>query len=442
MASRTTRAGALAVGLALVLAAPPALGAPASVWEPAQDVRGVQTGQQPFVVAGASADGTLVTAWFDPAAGLLRATRPVGGDWSAPEALPVDHVTGLEAVAVRPDGGVQVAYTYDPPSAGPEHRVQVWRADGSVGAVGLTNASDDVALSADGEGDVVAERVGSYDPDEGFDRLLHYSDGEGSGDRWERLPKLGADPRDVFVPGPGESVWAAGYDQSDGVLRVRRWTPRTSRWRVEWARDYPSGHLRKPLVTGLDLAVGPTGRVVVAFAERVTQTSPATVRVVTGAHGSRWTRARALQRIDVDDRGSLTAPVVALAGVQPEVAWTSTADGGGGRRDVRLARVGDGRPDVRVLATVASFSGFRDLSLDLDARRDGDLLLTYLQRRDDARDVVAWLGPHDSLHATTLFQDAGIARRDSAVLVDGLAAVVATTADGRVASRVVEGSRP
>ncbi len=46
------------------------------------------------------------------------------------------------------------------------------------------------------------------------------------------MPRLPADPRDVFVAGPGESVWMAGYDQSRGVLRVRRWAPGRTSWKL------------------------------------------------------------------------------------------------------------------------------------------------------------------------------------------------------------------
>jgi len=61
----------------------------------------------------------------------------------------------------------------------------------------------------------------------------------------------------------------------------------------------------------------------------------------------------------------------------------------------------------RLLDTVGSFSGFHDLALSVSTRADGDVLVALVERRDDLRDTVAWLGPWDHLERTTLLRDSG-----------------------------------
>lgn len=431
--SRTT-ARTRSVVLAAALALPLGPGADATAapdsadWGPVEQVPAA-VGPGP-VLAGAHPDGTLVAVWETDR--IERSTRAPRGAWTPPTAFPVADARGLEAVATLPGGALLLAYTHGPPSGASEHRVVTWEASGAVGQQGPANGSDDYVLTGDGSGDVVAERLGGYDEVDGFDHVLHHFDGTA----WRRLPGLPADPGDVVVPGPGESVWAAGYDVSRSLLRVRRWTPRSAGWEVQWSRDYPSGHLRRPLVEGLDLAAGGAGRAVLAFEEREVGIVGPTVRAV-ARRTSGWTRPWVLQRLAADGPRTTSTPVVAAAGGHAEVAWTSSTSQRGVQA-VRVARLARGRPHVERLAGVPSVSGFRDLSLDLDVRGDGDVLVTYLEREDTRRALVGWLGRHDGLRRTRLVEDAGVMPGDAAFLVDDLAAVVRTVGDAGLVSRVAE----
>lgn len=421
-------AAALTAGLTTGLV-PGAAAAPAPGWGPVEQVPGY-VGPGP-VLTGVHPDGTLVAVWETDR--ILRSTRAPGAAWTSPVAFPVDDARWPEAVATLPDGALLVAYTHDPPSGPSEHRVVTWAASGEVGQQGPVNESDDYTLAGDGTGDAVAERLGGYDEVEGFDHVVHHVDGTS----WRRLPGLPADPGDVILAGPGESVWAAGYDVSRSILRVRRWTPRSAAWEVQWSRDYPPGHLRRPLVEGLDLAVGAAGRAVLAFEEREAGGVGPRVRAVV-RRPSGWTRPFMLQRLPAGDVRTTSTPVVAASGSLARVAWTSSTPQRGGVQAVRVARVDQGRPDVVRLAQVRSFSGFRDLSLDVDVRADGDVLLTYLEREDTARVLVGWLGRHEDLRRTRLVDDTGVMRGDAAFLVDGLAAVVRGVDETRLVSRVAE----
>lgn len=388
-------------------------------------------------------NGTLVAVWEDDDTGtqddltrIFRSTRPPGGSWSAALALPVEDVWNLESFATRPDGSLQIAYGWEPRYPDIKHRVRIWNADGTVEPVGLANTADDYALSGDREGDVVAERLGSYDEDHGFDHVLRYQDGRA----WRHMPKIGADPGDTFVLGPGDSVWMAGYDHDRTELRVRRWALGKSRWKTEWSRDYPPGHgyRYRPLVSGLSLAVGGPGRVTLAFQERERGDRGSTVRAVSRLGRSGWSRPAVLQRLAAHEHLLTTAPVVAAAGDLAEVAWTSSAPERSGVRQIWTAQLTSRGRDVRPLATAVAFGGFRELSMEVDLRDDGQVLLTYLQRRDDVRDLVGWIGPHDGLRGVTLFEDAGIMLGGSAFLGPGLAAVVRSVRGGGLLSRVLE----
>lgn len=120
------------------------------------------------------------------------------------------------------------------------------------------------------------------------------------------------------------------------------------------------------------------------------------------------------------------------------MAWTSSAPQGHREREIRIASLGSGGPSLRQLAVATAFSGFRTLSLDVDVRADGDVLLTYVERNDDDRDLVGWLGPHDGLSRTTLLEDVQ-SYAITSVLRPGLAAVIAPLGDHRLVSRVFEG---
>ncbi|CAN5263244.1 hypothetical protein BH09ACT12_BH09ACT12_16550 [soil metagenome] len=407
-------------------------------WGPVQQIP--PDGVHELPRTGVFPDGTLVAVWEDDDTGdqddltrIFRSTRAPGADWSAPVAFPVEDVWNLESIATLSDGGIQIAYGWHPSSSAIKHRVRIWNADGTVEAVGLGNTSDDYTLNGDAEGDVVAELLGSYDTQDGFDHLLRYYDGTA----WRGMPNVAADPRDRFVTGPGESVWMAGYDQSTSKLRVRSWAPEMKSWKLEWSRDYPSGHLRKPLVDALALAVGAAGHVTLAWAEREIGRTGDTIRVVRREGRSGWTKPATLQRVPAGRHKVITGPVVAAAGTRSEVAWTVP----GKKAEWRVVRVaalaGDG-PDVRRLASTRSFSGFRDLSLDVDLRGDGDALVSYLKRRGSRRQVVGWFGAPDALQGTTLLKNAGIMIGDSAFLVPGVAAVISSVGYYALASRVLE----
>ncbi|MEJ7795798.1 MAG: hypothetical protein WKF50_09615, partial [Nocardioides sp.] len=392
---------------------------------------------------GVFSDGSLVSVWEHDDTGadddltrIFRSTRAPGEDWSAPEAFPVDDVWGLGSISTLPDGGIQIAYGWEPHFPDIVHRVRIWGADGSVTANGLGNTSDDYVLYGDADGHTIAERLGGYHEEAGFDHVLRYHDGVS----WQRVPALGADPRDVFVAGPGESVWMAGYDQERTMLRVRRWAPGQSSWTLDWSRDYPPGHQRRPLVDGLDLAVGGPGHVVLAFQEREVGDTGATIRAVRHDPDAGWRPVRRLQRLAVGEHLTTTAPVVSAAGANVEVAWTSSAPQRGGARQVWLAQLGDGASAPRLLATVESFSGFRSLSLDVDVRDDGDVLVTYLERDGDMRNLVGLLGPSDQLERTVLLEDTGVALGEAAFLVRGVAAVVGAVRGELLLSRVAEGA--
>lgn len=387
-------------------------------------------------------DGTLVAVWEDDDTGdqddltrIFRSTRSPGGDWSEPLPFPVEDVWNLQSITTRPDGSLQIAYGWEPRFPDIKHRVRIWNADGTVEAVGLANTSDDYTLSSDSQGDVVAERLGSYDEQKGFDHLLRYYDGE----TWRRLPKLPAYRQDRFLPGPGDSVWMAGYDPARSKFLVRRWAPGMAAWKVEWSRDYPSGHLRKPLVTGVRLAVSSTGRVVVAFQEREVGKTGDTVRAVT-RHGRSWTRPFVLQRLPAGKHLTASLPVLAVAGDLVELAWTASAPKRPGMRVVRLARLTAEGPEVRRLAVARSRSGFRDLFLGISMRGDGDVLVTYFQRSDDHDQLMSWLGPHDGLRGTLLLDNAW-SLGGGPFLVPGLAGVIAGSGslfDQHLVSRVLE----
>lgn len=429
----TLAATCLAVALP---SSPPAAGASAEgAWSAEQEVPPLNEAHG-LSRTGVFPDGTLVAAWeqddVDGATSILRSTRPPGGDWTAPVSLPVDDLYSLDSIATRPDGSLQIAYSWQDGSI--KHRVRSWEPDGSVGPVGLENQSDDYVLTGDVEGDVVAERLGSYSEAQGFTLDLRYHDGSS----WRRLPKILGNPGDVFVPGPGDSVWMARYVEPRKVLEVRSWRPSRSAWQLEWSRAYPKGHSRKPPVYGLDLAVQGPGRVVLAFQERASGSSGSTMRVTSRRGSKGWTRPYVLQRLSADDRGTLLGPVVAAAQARAEVAWTSSAPRPGGTREVRIAQVTRGKPDVQRLAVVTHVPGFRGLYLDVDVRPGGDVLVTYVERRDGFGELVGWLGPHGALTATTLLRGTGAMLDDSAYLVPGLAGVFSYFRDGRLLSRVLE----
>ncbi|MGA8846174.1 MAG: hypothetical protein WB471_06125 [Nocardioides sp.] len=149
-----------------------------------------------------------------------------------------------------------------------------------------------------------------------------------------------------------------------------------------------------------------------------------------------WSRAGILQRVSLERGQVVTPPVVAVAGDRAEVAWTVPARGVR-HREVRVASLGDGGPQVRSLTTTRAFRGDVSLGLDVDGRDDGDVLVTYVERRTDERDLVAWLGPHGALDRTTVLSDI-TEHPVMSGLVPGLAAVVASTAATRLISRVWE----
>ncbi len=316
-------------------------------------------------------DGTLVTVWEHDQTGsedelttIFRSTRPPGGEWSMPEEFPVDGVRSLEGVAGRADGDLLVSISYESAPAGTEHRVSRWSAAGAVDDTGVTNTQDAYTLGSDNTGDVIADRLGGKGAGKKSHHVLTYD----NGDRSWQLPKLGADPRDVFVPGPRDSVWMAGYDASRSTLLVRRWKPGMSKWKNEWSRSYPGRH-RRPLVVGLDLAVSDAGGAILAFKERRIGRTGDTLRAVHRTGKSGWAKPTMLQRIAADKRLTISAPVVAAAGDYSEVAWTSSASRLTGKREIRVAQMTRGSREVRLLAKVTSLEGFEDLSLDVDCAR-------------------------------------------------------------------------
>ena len=380
-------------------------------------------------------DGTLVAVWStftsDGHAGLLRSTRPPAGSWTSAEVFPVTDGVRLIDVAGGSDGVVHVSYARET-DAGPAYEVRAWNPDGTVGAVTLSDTGGAYDLHSDGGGDLVAQRAVRREGSAGFEHRLHYFDGSA----WQAMPTIGAELRDIFVPGVGDRVWAVSYDRPDNTLRVRRWQPGMATWAVAWARDYPPRHPNDPFVAGMDFAVGRAGHAVLAFYERPTGRSPATVRVVRRAGRSGWTRAAVLQRVPLGQDQVVTAPVVAAVGRRAEVAWTVPAQWGTRRRVVRIAALGDDQPLMGRLAVVRAFRGFWDLSLDVDAREGGDVLVTYVERQTDRRDLVGWLGPHDDLGRATLIEDLWSAYDPvTSVLVPGLAVVTASSAHGRLVSR-------
>lgn len=384
-------------------------------------------------------DGTLMAVWTyddvrleDPPGTVLRSTRPPGGVWNEPITFGVPDVGRVNAIAPRADGGLEISYR-DASRDRRAQQVRTWRADGSLGKVTLSS-SEAFSLSADPEGDIVATRLGRDDQRLGVYRVVRYLSGEGD---WQAVPSIGADHGDVFVTGPGDSVWMAGYDRAGTRLVVRRWTPTSAGWTVDWSRDYPSGHRGKPLVLGQDLAVTASGRAVLAFREREIESTGETIRAVRRRAGSGWARPAVLQRLAAHEHLTASTPAVAAAGTAAEVAWTSSG-AQRGTRDIRIARLGTGGPDVRRLAVAGSFRGFRDMSLDVDLRDDGDLLVTYLQRRGSRRQLVGWLGTQDELDSTTLLRDASVMLGDSAFLVPGLTGVVWSVRGGLLVSRTAE----
>ena len=386
-------------------------------------------------LAAAFPDGTLVTVWLhfdprpeDPPGVLLRSTRPPGGAWSDPEVFPVQDVARLNAIAAGTGGGIEIAYQ-DASITRKEEQVRTWNADGSVGEV-LLESNEAFDLEADAEGDVVATRLGRY-TNGAFNQVVRYRSAVG----WRKLPSVRAHPGQVFRPGAGDAVWIGGYDGDRTRLLVRRWTPTTGRWNVEWSRDYDRAPQYKPFVQGVDLALGGAGRATFAFQQREVRNRGASVRVVQRAGRSDWTKPQVLEQLPAGQRLTASAPVVAAAGELGAVSWSSSV-AGNRLRDVNVAWLVDGAVDKRRLGVTDWFDGYRDLSLDVDLRADGELLMTYLGRRGHRRQVVAWAGSRNQLEVTVLVRDAGVPRSDSAFLVTGLAAVIATASEGRSVSFV------
>ncbi len=153
----TTRPSLVAASLSLLLGlvasgSAPAIGADGPAWGPVQQVPPVG-GSHDLPLTGVFPDGTLVAVWEyddtgsgDDLTRIFRSTRPPGGAWGEPVALPVEDVWNLQAIAPLPDGGLQVAYGWEPRFPDIEHRVRVWNADGSVGPIGQGNTNDDYTL--------------------------------------------------------------------------------------------------------------------------------------------------------------------------------------------------------------------------------------------------------------------------------------------------------
>ena len=437
--ARPTRALALATlwAIACVGTAVPATGAAAGSadpgWGPAQDAPPYDSLPRTVVFP----DGTLMAVWTqrpsssDTDMTVRRSTRAPGGSWTATEVLPTEAY-GFTGIAPGHDGALQVA-TATWAGDRTEYEVRTWNPDGTVGEVSLSNFSSGYLLHGDAEGDLLAERVVRNKAAGGFHHAFRYFDGS----TWQPLPAVAEEPRDLVVLGSGDSVWMASYTRPENTLRVRRWKPGMATWKVEWSRDYPSGHPNAPYVAGMDLAAGSRGRVVLTFSERATARTDTTIVAVRRVGRSGWTRARILQRVALKRGQVVTAPVVAAAGDRTEVAWTVPARRGTRKRVVRIARLREHGPQVRRLTRTTAFRGAWDLGLDVDVRDDGDVLITYVERQVDQRDLVAWLGPHDALGRTTLLEDV-TADPVTSVLVPGLAAVIASPEQGRLVSRVWE----
>lgn len=437
--ARRTRTPALTLLVAAVcvgmgLPAGPAAGTAEPGWGPPQEAPPMDG--RPSVVA--FADGTLVAVWngYVEGAGdtVFRSSRAPAGSWTPAERLPMVDDTDAISIAPGPSGALYVSYSR---TAGSEtvYEVRAWRSDGVLGRVALSNSSGGYELSADAAGDIVAKRTVRTNGPVGFDYRFHHFDGS----TWQRMPTIGAELGDIVVPGPWDSVWLASYDRSDNTLVVRRWLPGMTEWAVEWARDQSPRHPHDPLVAGMDFALGSSGHAVLAFYERPRGSDTVTIRVVRRRGDAGWTRAEVLQRVSLGPQQVVTGPVVAAAGHLAEVAWTTPAQWGTRRRVVRTASLDDDGRQVRRLAVTTTFRGFWDLSLDVAVRKDGDTLVTYLERHEDRRDLVGWLGPRVAPARTVLLEDLESAYEPvTAVLVPDLAAVVATPESGRLTSRTQE----
>lgn len=437
---------ALALGVSVGTGAPSSAGTTAAVadrdveprWSLAQEVSPAGEDHTSALI-GVHPDGTLVAVWLhedvDPeteerVSTVLRRTKPMEGGWTEPVVLPVPGVVSLDAIAPQQDGELQVAFTVTP-DAQPRHQVRAWHADGSVGDVALRSASDAFDLSADVEGDVVATRLGRRRKDQVLYRVVHHLGGSG----WQRLPRLDADPRDLYLAGPGDTVWMAGYDRSRTRLDIRRWAPPrpgTARWSLEWSRDFAARRRGKPLVTGLDLALGDAGQATFAFLRRARGDSGAVMRIVQREATSEWGKPIYAGRQKSHHRQNVTAPVVAVAGDHSVVAWTEP--GGPDARDVIIAWVVEGVAERRQVGVSERIPGSMDLALDLDVRVDGEVLLTYFHRVGTRRQVLAWVGERHGLQVTRLVRDAGVMRGDASIFVPGRAAVLAQETDGRLLS--------
>lgn len=406
--------------------------AQAPTWGQEQEVP-PESGAHVEPLAVAFPDGTLVAVWTfyddrpeDPPGVVLRSTRPPGGDWGDPVTFPVRDVERVNAVVASRDGGLEISYN-DASISKKTEQVRTWRADGSVGDVTLTN-NRSFDLKVDAEGDVVATRLGRLRADGTHHRVVYYR----AAGAWQRAPDITAQ-RDVYVPGPGDSVWMAGYDNDQTRIRVKRWRPGTRSWKLEWSRDYDRRPQYKPYVQGLDLALGGKGRALLAFQQREVRGKGASVRVVRRDGRSGWSKPVVLEQLPAGKHRQVSAPVVAAVGDLGAVAWSSTNSDRAGR-DVNLAWLDGGAVERRTLEVTRTSKGHHGVSLDVGLRADGDLLLTYLQQPGSGQRLVAWAGAWDALVPTVLVPDASVVRGGSAFLVPGLAAVVSGTSGGRLVS--------
>ncbi len=382
-------------------------------------------------------DGTLMAVWTQRASSsdtdmtVRRSTRAPGGSWTATEVLPTEAY-GFTGIAPGSDGVLHIA-TATWAGDRSEYEVRAWNADGTVGEASLDNFSSGYLLHGDADGDLLAERIVPNKGGGGSHHTFRYFDKS----TWQPLPEVAEAPRDLVVLGSGDSVWLASYTRPKNTLLVRRWKPGMARWQVEWSRDYPSGHPNDPFVAGMDLAAGSGGRVVLALSERATARKDATIVAVRRTGRSGWTRAGILQRVALTRGQVVSTPVVAAAGDRAEVGWTVPAQRGTRTRVIRIASLGEGGPDVRRLTRTTAFRGVPDLNLDIHVRADGDVLVTYVERQVDQRDVIGWVGPHGALGRTTLLEDV-TADPVASALVPGLAAVIASPERRRLVSRVWE----